>query len=223
MRLRPSAVPSLDPVPASADEAFLEREQVALDAERAVAVAVAAEPETLARSPDAARKQAEPQQARSRREAEAAAASARAPAPALGTAQPAGLRGRSAAQPLGRLSAPISAAPGRSSTRIPLNTQVDLSSDSNVFTGFSTNLSEGGLFVATVNLLPVGTPVDLTFTLPGNAKVSVRGEVRWTRELDDRTPEVFPGVGVRFVELSPEAAKALHRFIASREPLFYPD
>ncbi|MGZ6140539.1 MAG: hypothetical protein ACXWLA_07675, partial [Myxococcaceae bacterium] len=89
MRLRPSAVPSLDPVPASADEAFLEREQIALDAERAVAVA--ADPETLARSPDAARKQAEPQQARARRDAEAAAASARAPAPALGTAQPAGL------------------------------------------------------------------------------------------------------------------------------------
>lgn len=221
MRLRPSAVPSLDPVPASADEAFREREQIALDAERpvAVAVAVAAQPETLARPADAARKQAEPQQASARRDAEAAAARARAPAPAAGTAP----RARPAGQPLGRLSAPIAAAPGRSSARIPLHTQVDLSSDSNVFTGFSTNLSEGGLFVATVNLLPVGTPVDLTFTLPGNAKVSVRGEVRWTRELDDRTPEVFPGVGVRFVELSPEAANALHRFIASREPLFYPD
>ncbi len=154
MRLRPSAVPSLDPVPASADEAFLEREQIALDAERVVAVAVAAEPETLARSPDAARKQAEPQQVRAPRDAEAAAARARAPAPAPRTAEPAALRARSAAQPLGRLSAPSAGAPGRSSTRIPLKTQVDLSSDSNLFTGFSTNLSEGGLFVATVNSCP---------------------------------------------------------------------
>ena len=100
---------------------------------------------------------------------------------------------------------------------------MDLSSDSNVFTGFSTNLSEGGLFVATVNLLPVGTPVDLTFSLPGNTRISVHGEVRWRRELDDRAPDVFPGVGVRFVELSPEAAQAVHRFVADREPLFYPD
>ncbi len=222
MRLRPSAVPSLDPVPASADEAFLESEQIALDAERAVAVA--AVPETLPRPADAARSQAEPQQPRARRDAESARASARAPAPAVSAAQPATApHARPSPQPLGRLSAPIAAAPGRSSTRVPLQTQVDLSSDSNVFTGFSTNLSEGGLFVATVNLLPVGTQVDLTFTLPGNAKVSVRGEVRWTRELDDRTPEVFPGVGVRFVDLSPQAANALHRFIASREPLFYPD
>ncbi len=222
MRLRPSAVPSLDPVPASADEAFLESEQLALDGERAVAVAAA--PEMLARPADAARSHAEPQQPRARRDAEPARASARAPAPAVGAAQPAtASRTRPAPQPLGRISAPIAAAPGRSSTRVPLQTQVDLSSDSNVFTGFSTNLSEGGLFVATVNLLPVGTQVDLTFTLPGNAKVSVRGEVRWTRELDDRTPEVFPGVGVRFVDLSPQAANALHRFIASREPLFYPD
>jgi uncharacterized protein (TIGR02266 family) len=104
-----------------------------------------------------------------------------------------------------------------------MQTQVDLTSDSNVFTGFSTNLSEGGLFVATHNLLPVGTPVDLTFTLPGNTRVSVRGEVRWTREIDDRVPDVFPGVGVRFVELTPQASEALHRFVTEREPLFYPD
>jgi hypothetical protein len=65
--------------------------------------------------------------------------------------------------------------------------------------------------------------VDLTFTLPGNTRLTVKGEVRWTREIDDRVPDVFPGVGVRFVELGPEAAKALHRFVAEREPLFYPD
>jgi len=220
MRLRPSAVPSLDPVPASADEAFLEREQSALDAERCVAVAPRLE--AVLRPAEAARTQVEPQQPRPAREAPAAveraseAALPRAPAQAAARARP-------APQPLGRISAPIAAAPGRSGARIPLQTQVDLSSDSNVFTGFSTNLGEGGVFVATVNLLPVGTQVDLTFTLPGNAKVSVHGEVRWTRELDDRTPEVFPGVGVRFVELSPQAAQALHRFVAEREPLFYPD
>jgi len=98
-----------------------------------------------------------------------------------------------------------------------------MSSDSNVFTGFSTNLGEGGVFVATLNLLPVGTPVDLTFSLPGNTRLRVKGEVRWTREIDDRVPDVFPGVGVRFVELGPEATQALHKFVAEREPLFYPD
>jgi len=180
--------------------------------ERVEAAAAAARLEQ-ARRAEAARIEAE--EARARREAQAAAARrAAAPAPA---------KPRTASQPLGKMSAPIAAAPGRGSSRVPLQTQVDMSSDSNLFTGFSTNLSEGGVFVATVNLLPVGTPVDLTFTLPGNTRITVKGEVRWTREIDDRVPDVFPGVGVRFVELGVDAAQALHRFVAAREPLFYPD
>ena len=41
--------------------------------------------------------------------------------------------------------------------------------------------------------------------------------MRWIREVNDRTPDVFPG-GVRFVELPTEAAEALHRFVQAREP-----
>ena len=169
------------------------------------------------------RVEAAAEKARARREAEAArqrASAAPVSAPQGPSAQ---ARPRASGQPLGKMSAPIAAGAGRSSSRIPMQTQVDMTSDSNVFTGFSTNLSEGGVFVATVNLLPVGTPVDLTFSLPGNTRIAVKGEVRWTREIDDRTPDVFPGVGVRFVELGVDAAQALHRFVASREPLFYPD
>jgi uncharacterized protein (TIGR02266 family) len=191
----------------------------ALEEHRAGLKRDAAELERLEAAAEVARKEAE--QARVRREAEAAKARART---ATAEARPAeAARPRAAGQPLGRISAPVAVGPGRSNARFPLQTQVDLSSDSNVFTGFSTNLSEGGLFVATLSVLPVGTPVDLTFTLPGKVKISVRGEVRWIREIDDRTPDVFPGVGVRFLELSQESAAALQRFVASREPLFYPD
>ena len=126
-------------------------------------------------------------------------------------------------QPLGKMTPAPGPNSGRIAARVPLHTQVDFSSDSNVFTGFSTNLSEGGVFVATLDLLPVGTPVDLTFTLPGNKRVTVKGEVRWTREIDDRMPDVFPGVGVRFMDLTSDATAALHRFVAEREPLFYPE
>jgi len=187
----------------------VELERVEAAAEQARAEQARAEE---ARRAEAARKEAE--QARARREAQAAERRS-APAPA---------KPRPAAQPLGKMSAPVAAAaPGRGSARIPMQTQVDMSSDSNVFTGFSTNLSEGGVFVATVNLLPVGTPVDLTFSLPGKTRITVKGEVRWTREIDDRVPDVFPGVGVRFVELGVDEAQALQRFVATREPLFYPD
>jgi uncharacterized protein (TIGR02266 family) len=111
----------------------------------------------------------------------------------------------------------------RVAARVAMQTQVDLVSDSNFFTGFSTNISEGGLFVATVNVLPAGTPVDVTFTLPAGARLTVKGEVRWTREVNDRTPEVFPGVGVRFTEVDPAVVSQIKSFVQQREPLFFPD
>lgn len=111
----------------------------------------------------------------------------------------------------------------RVAARVAMQTQVDLSSDSNFFTGFSTNISEGGLFVATVNVLPPGTPVDVTFSLPAGTRLSVKGEVRWTREVNDRTPEVFPGVGVRFTEVDPAVVSQIKSFVQQREPLFFPD
>ena len=104
-----------------------------------------------------------------------------------------------------------------------MQTQVDLVSDSNFFTGFSTNISEGGLFVATVNVLPAGTPVDVSFTLPAGRRLTVKGEVRWTREVNDRTPDVFPGVGVRFTEVDPAVVSQIKAFVQQREPLFFPD
>jgi uncharacterized protein (TIGR02266 family) len=198
--------------------AGLERDAAELERVEAAASAEA--------NAEAARREAAQRDARARREAQAAAARSSVKPSPQATAQdaaPAQGHGRAPGQPLGRISAAAAAGPGRSSNRIPLQTQVDLTSDSNVFTGFSTNLSEGGVFVATLKVLPVGTPVDLTFSLPGRARISVQGEVRWIREIDDRSPDVFPGVGVRFVNLSPEAAEALHRFVGEREPLFYPE
>jgi uncharacterized protein (TIGR02266 family) len=111
----------------------------------------------------------------------------------------------------------------RVAARVAMQTQVDLASDSNFFTGFSTNISEGGLFIATVNVLPPGTPVDVTFSLPAGARLTVKGEVRWTREVNDRTPEVFPGVGVRFTEVDPAVVSQIKSFVQEREPLFFPD
>src|SRR5579871_6583373 len=61
----------------------------------------------------------------------------------------------------------------RQSPRVRMQAAIDLSSDTNFFTGFSTNISEGGLFVATVTPVEIGTPVDLSFTLPGGGKISV--------------------------------------------------
>lgn len=112
---------------------------------------------------------------------------------------------------------------GHSRGRVRMQASIDLRSDSNFFTGFSTNISEGGVFVATVSLLPLGSEVDLRFTLPSGHSIEVRGVVRWTREINDRTPDIFPGMGVQFQNLPPNAIYAIRDFVAKRDPLFFPD
>jgi uncharacterized protein (TIGR02266 family) len=113
------------------------------------------------------------------------------------------------------------AAAQRGSKRVKMQASVDLSSDDNFFNGFSSNISDGGLFVATVNLVPLGTEVDLHFTLPSGEKLDVHGVVRWHREVNDAVPDAFPGLGVQFTRLDGPAQKAIASFVADREPMFY--
>jgi uncharacterized protein (TIGR02266 family) len=108
----------------------------------------------------------------------------------------------------------------RASPRRTLQASIDLASDSNFYAGFSTDISEGGLFVATVTHPARGEAVDLRFSL-GDEVIEARGVVRWTREVNDCTPDVMPGAGIQFVELGPAAAAAIHAFISQRDPLFF--
>jgi uncharacterized protein (TIGR02266 family) len=112
---------------------------------------------------------------------------------------------------------------GARASRVRMQATIDMRSDSNFFTGFTTNVSEGGIFVATVQTVPRGTTVDLDFTLPGGRPMKVTGVVRWTREVNDKTPELMPGLGVQFSNLPPEVASAITDFVATREPMFFPD
>ncbi|WP_223640742.1 TIGR02266 family protein [Corallococcus sp. EGB] len=123
--------------------------------------------------------------------------------------------------------APVAATPAkrdaRKAGRVRMHTTIDTRSDSNFFTGFSMDISEGGIFIATVESVPRGTAVELDFTLPGGRPLTVNGVVRWARDGNDRTPDLMPGVGVQFTTLPPEVAHAISSFVATRDPMFYPD
>lgn len=114
-------------------------------------------------------------------------------------------------------------APARERSRVRLRTNIGLGSDSNFFTGFSTDISSGGVFVATVETVPRGTQVDLDVMLPGGRPLKASGVVRFLREPNDHTPDLLPGVGVQFEDLQPEVASLISDFVRQREPLFYPD
>jgi uncharacterized protein (TIGR02266 family) len=119
--------------------------------------------------------------------------------------------------------APAPKKPQRASARVKMQAAIDFTSDNNFYAGFSANISDGGLFVATVNLLPLGTEVDLSFTLPSGQRIEAKGRVSWVREVNDKIPDAFPGMGVQFVGLAPAAQAAIAQFLAQRDPLFYAD
>lgn len=111
----------------------------------------------------------------------------------------------------------------RNNPRVAMQAAIDFGTDSNFFSGFSDNISDGGIFIATVNLMPLGTEVDLKFTLPGTGQVEAHGVVRWIREVNDKDHEQLPGVGVQFTKMSETSLKAIRQFVSTREPLFFPD
>lgn len=118
---------------------------------------------------------------------------------------------------------PDSWADRRASPRAEVETEISFTSDSNFYQGFSEDLSDGGVFVATYDLQPVGTKMDIEFTLPTGHIVKTIGEVRWLRQLRDDNPEIRPGMGVQFKQLLPEDEEAINAFLQARSPIFYDD
>ena len=110
----------------------------------------------------------------------------------------------------------------REYTRLEMEVAVDMASDHNFFTGFSCNLSGGGLFVATHCPQPVGSLLEVSFLLPGNDEpIVAQVEVRWVRDQNEQS-DCPPGMGLRFLTLDAGASARIQEFTErTREPLFH--
>ncbi|MFZ4735516.1 MAG: PilZ domain-containing protein, partial [Bradymonadia bacterium] len=102
--------------------------------------------------------------------------------------------------------------------RAGLSAKVGIEYGSTFFTGFSGNVSRGGLFVATPNALPHGARVEVFFEMPDGHAISAPATVCWHRPAEQAALEGLPaGLGFRFVELSHDDEIALERFIGAQE------
>jgi uncharacterized protein (TIGR02266 family) len=110
----------------------------------------------------------------------------------------------------------------REHSRFAVDLDVTIGSDHNFYAGFAENLSAGGVFIATHQLKPVGTKLELSINLPDGSQLAVTGEVRWIRVFNEHSDSP-PGMGVRFGELPTVATEAIQSFLAHREPLFFDD
>ena len=102
--------------------------------------------------------------------------------------------------------------------RVDVALTIDLESASVAFAGVTRNIGIGGLFVAAERIGRPGDELALTFSLPGTPRrLSVKAEVRWIRESFVSEDEEPPGMGLRFLNLSPYATVTLVDFLRREE------
>ena len=112
----------------------------------------------------------------------------------------------------------------REAIRFPLEVEVTYQSEHNFYTGLASNLSTGGLFIATHQPAARGDLLEVRFSLPGlDHACTTRCEVRWSREVNPDNSDFPPGLGLRFIELEPQVRSCIERFLEHREPIFFDD
>lgn len=111
----------------------------------------------------------------------------------------------------------------RQQSRVSVKVGVTMNSDSNVYVGLTDNVSKGGLFIATYDLLAIGRTIELEFRLPEHEEpIEVQAEVRWHRPESDPDNGAPRGFGARFVDLDDGDRERLEAFVEDREPMFHP-
>jgi uncharacterized protein (TIGR02266 family) len=96
-------------------------------------------------------------------------------------------------------------------TRVPIDAEVTYWRDGNHAAGRLTDLSESGFFTATDEPAPVGSRLEVSFTLPHDRSGKiVTGEVIVVR----RAETGRPGFGARFFRLPQAAARMIEEFLA---------
>lgn len=101
--------------------------------------------------------------------------------------------------------------------RVLVDIEVDYKADDTFLFAYITDISAMGIFVQTNNPEPIGTRLNLCFRTPaelGGALMEVEGEVIWVNPLRPGSSESRnPGMGIRFVDLSPAQRDEVLRMV----------
>ena len=104
--------------------------------------------------------------------------------------------------------------PKRRNQRAGVNLRFTYRAGDKVGQAFSRDVSRNGAFLKTDRIPPLGTRLDLRFTLPGAwEEISCRALVRITARCESQ-PSQLSGFGIEFDELRAEDAELLEQFIA---------
>jgi type IV pilus assembly protein PilZ len=86
---------------------------------------------------------------------------------------------------------------------------VDCVADDTFLYASIANISEMGIFVRSEEPLALGTRVTLAFAPPGHEAFRLTGEVAWINPVRPNGDNPNPGMGVRFIDLTPDNRERL--------------
>lgn len=99
-------------------------------------------------------------------------------------------------------------------SRLDMEVNVDLFSADTFFTGFTENISEGGLFIATSASFPLGERLRVRLSLMGGEPREYLVVVRWVRP-EGGASGLPGGMGVKFLDLPEWERTRLQNFVDS--------
>lgn len=94
-------------------------------------------------------------------------------------------------------------------TRYETSIAVDYASGETFLFAYLTNISEMGIFIRTTEPMKIGTRLRLRFHKDEADPFVLDGEVTWINPYKPNGENLNPGMGVRFIELSPDAREAV--------------
>ncbi len=104
--------------------------------------------------------------------------------------------------------APKTGAERRVHARFDTQIHVDCRNGENFLFAYITNISEMGIFIRTDQPSEIGTELDLQFSHDG-IELDIRGEVVWVNPIRPGGENLNPGMGVRFLDLTPELRESV--------------
>lgn len=106
--------------------------------------------------------------------------------------------------------------PTRLNPRYMARLKIQLEMDADMLlSGYSINLSTGGVFLETMNLMEEDTPLAAEFMLPTeNTTIKCKAQVAWVNHPEHlKNPNLPVGMGIKFIELRQESLDAIRNYI----------
>jgi type IV pilus assembly protein PilZ len=98
----------------------------------------------------------------------------------------------------------------RTAERVDVTWSVDCGTEDTFLYASISNISELGIFVSTLEPLEPGTRITLRFAPPGaQTPFVLAGVVQWVNPIRPLGDNPNPGMGIRFVDLTPEDRELL--------------